>query len=117
VPRFSPVPAATWVLARTDASTGTRPFFSWFGPRGLATALFALLVADQLDPVLAAKVLHLAVNAVWISAILHGLTAAPGAKWYADRIRHLRQGGETEAVESSSDAFRARTNRSREIRE
>jgi len=77
-------PLAIWLsLAGTDADARTKLFFGWFGPRGLATALFALLVVDQLDPEAGAAMLHLAVNAVWISAVLHGITAAPGAKWYA----------------------------------
>ena len=79
-------PLAIWLsLMGTDAATNTRLFMGWFGPRGLATALFALLVAEQLDHELAEQVLHIAINAVWISEILHGLTAAPFAKWYGAR--------------------------------
>tara|TARA_R110002096_G_scaffold436100_2_gene667751 strand:- start:2298 stop:2969 length:672 start_codon:yes stop_codon:yes gene_type:complete len=41
-------PVAIWIsLWRTEASPITRGFFGWFGPRGLATALFALLVVPQ----------------------------------------------------------------------
>jgi NhaP-type Na+/H+ or K+/H+ antiporter len=80
-------PAAIWLaLVGTDASATTRLFFGWFGPRGLATALFALFVLPQIDMEYAEPVLHVAVNAVWISALLHGITAAPGALWYARRI-------------------------------
>ena len=77
-------PLAIWLsLLGTDASGPTRLFFGWFGPRGLATALFALVVAEEVDNGLGEDVLHIAVNAVWISAVLHGLSAAPGAKLYA----------------------------------
>lgn len=80
-------PLAIWLsLARTDSAQATRLFFGWFGPRGLATALFALLVVKQLDHETAEQVLHIAINAVWISALLHGLTAGPGAAWYAKII-------------------------------
>ncbi|WP_298838202.1 cation:proton antiporter [uncultured Roseobacter sp.] len=76
-------PLAIWVsLLGTDATATTRIFFGWFGPRGLATALFALLVVDQIAHDFAEPILHLAVNAVWISALLHGVTAAPAARWY-----------------------------------
>lgn len=82
-------PLAIWIsLIGTDASPTTRLFFGWFGPRGLATALFALVVVTEIDPELADPVLMLAVNAVWISAFLHGLSANPGAKFYAARIRN-----------------------------
>ena len=44
-------PAAIWLaLLRSDASAPTRLFFGWFGPRGLATALFALIVLEQGRP-------------------------------------------------------------------
>lgn len=77
-------PLAIYIsLMGTDANRVTRLFFGWFGPRGLATALFALLVIEQLEPEWEEAVLHLAVNAVWISALLHGVTAVPGAKLYA----------------------------------
>lgn len=77
-------PLAIWLsLMGTDADMPTRVFFGWFGPRGLATALFALLAVEELDHDLGEQVLFLAINAVWISALLHGLTAAPGAKLYA----------------------------------
>lgn len=76
-------PLAVWVsLMRTDADPLTRVFFGWFGPRGLATALFALMVAEDIPFEYGEQILHLAINAVWISALLHGLSAAPVAKWY-----------------------------------
>ena len=91
-------PLAIWLsLIGTDADPHTRAFFGWFGPRGLATALFALLVVDQLSPEDGHAILYLAVNAVWISAILHGVTAVPGAKWYATKKRQ-------EAVQPPAEA-------------
>lgn len=71
-------------LIGTDATIKTRLFFGWFGPRGLATALFALLVVPQIDKGLSEPVLYIAINAVWISALLHGISAAPGAHLYVD---------------------------------
>lgn len=80
-------PLAIWIsLIGTDAPARTRLFFGWFGPRGLATALFALLIVEQFDHNMGDLLLHLAVNAVWISALLHGVTAAAGAKFYARRM-------------------------------
>jgi NhaP-type Na+/H+ or K+/H+ antiporter len=80
-------PLAMWLsLIGTDAAPLTRLFFGWFGPRGLATALFSLLIVDRVATEIAEPVLALAVNAVWISAVLHGVSAAPAAKWYGARV-------------------------------
>ena len=96
-------PLAIWLsLIGTDASTPTRLFFGWFGPRGLATALFALLIVKQIDHALAEQVLALAINAVWISAVLHGLSAVPGAKWYAGLIAAQGECAETMPIASSA---------------
>lgn len=93
-------PLAIWIsLIGTDAAPVTRLFFGWFGPRGLATALFALLVVPKVDHAYAEPVLLIAVNAVWISALLHGVTAAPGARWYAARIRAMGECAEMQPVE------------------
>jgi NhaP-type Na+/H+ or K+/H+ antiporter len=76
-------PVAIWIsLIGTDAPPITRLFFGWFGPRGLATALFALLVLHELPEDAGHGLLMLAANAVWISALLHGITSAPAARWY-----------------------------------
>ncbi len=80
-------PLAIWIsLIGTDASPVTRLFFGWFGPRGLATALFALMIFHEIGEDIGEYVLNLAVNAVWISALLHGLTSVLGAKWYASSL-------------------------------
>ena len=96
-------PAAIWLsLAQTDASGVTKLFFGWFGPRGLATMLFALLVVPQIGEEFSEPVLALAVNAVWISALLHGLSALPGAKWYSAKIKLLGRCAETEPIDQSA---------------
>ncbi len=96
-------PAAIWLsLIGTDASPTSRVFFGWFGPRGLATALFALLIVHKIDHGLADPILALAVNAVWISALLHGLSAVPGADWYARRVAAMGTCPESQQIESSA---------------
>lgn len=77
-------PLAIWLsLSRTDATPMIRLFFGWFGPRGLATALFALMVVEKISGDYGETILHIAVNTVWISALLHGVTAAPAARAFA----------------------------------
>jgi NhaP-type Na+/H+ or K+/H+ antiporter len=96
-------PLAIWVsLFGTDAHGTTKMFFGWFGPRGLATALFALLAMENLPHALGQDILHLAINAVWISAILHGVTAAPGARWYGAKTKQMAPCAETSHNNSTS---------------
>lgn len=89
-------------LIGSDASTTTRLFFGWFGPRGLATALFSLLIVERVAPEIAEPVLALAINAVWISALLHGLSAAPAARWYGAMVKARGECPETQKIESSA---------------
>ncbi|MEP3276171.1 MAG: sodium:proton antiporter, partial [Stappiaceae bacterium] len=96
-------PLAIWLsLMGTDAAPVSRLFFGWFGPRGLATALFALLVVPQIDHELAEPILALAINAVWISALLHGLSALPGATWYARRVGEMGDCPESQPIEHTA---------------
>lgn len=81
-------PPVAWLsLVGTDAHASTKLFFGWFGPRGLATVLFALLFVESLPHALGQDILHLAIIAVWISAILHEITAASGAPWYCAKTK------------------------------
>lgn len=96
-------PIAIWLsLLGTDAAPWTRLFFGWFGPRGLATALFALLIVEQISHELAEPILAIAVNAVWISALLHGLSAAPASRAYAKLIGGMGACAEMEAIDGSA---------------
>ena len=76
-------PAAVWLAM---LGTGTRPrlklFLGWFGPRGLATALFALIIGDLVSLSEGASILTITSITVLLSAILHGATAAPVAGRY-----------------------------------
>jgi len=80
-------PIAIWLsLIGTDADPVTRGFLGWFGPRGLATVLFALLVVADIDGLARGEeILAIAVVAVGISALLHGMSAAPAARWFGRR--------------------------------
>ena len=54
----------------------TRLFLGWFGPRGLATILFALLVAQEVDGPEAALIVDVATWTVLVSVYVHGATAS-----------------------------------------
>lgn len=63
--------------------TPTVAFMGWFGPRGLASMLFGLLLAAEGDVDPEGDLFSVIVLVVLASVILHGLTAAPGAQRYA----------------------------------
>ncbi len=96
-------------LVGTDASPTTRVFFGWFGPRGLASALFALLVVDQIADDLADQILYTAINAVSISALLHGVTAAPLARRYGRKTSRMHPCPETQKIDGSARPVITRT--------
>ena len=58
----------------------TTAFMGWFGPRGLASLLFALLILEDLHVEQAEFVQTVVATTVLLSVILHGLTAAPLSK-------------------------------------
>jgi NhaP-type Na+/H+ or K+/H+ antiporter len=83
-------PLAIWLaLAGTGVDRYTKAFMAWFGPKGVATMTFALLV---LGAGLGAseRLFGLAALVVFVSTIAHGLSDAPGVDWIA-----RRSGGET----------------------
>jgi sodium/hydrogen antiporter len=67
----------------------TTVFLGWFGPRGLASAVFALLAVEELgvaDPRLLV-VLDAITLTIVLSIVAHGLTARPLATRYVQAIR------------------------------
>ena len=57
-------------------------FLGWFGPRGLASILFVLLILEKADIPHRNELLAITVITVGLSVILHGVSAAPLAKAY-----------------------------------
>ncbi len=78
-------PVALWVaLAGTRTDTPTKAFMAWFGPKGVATMTFSLLVLSQ--PIAQGeRIFNLAALVVFCSILAHGLTDHPGAEWIARR--------------------------------
>jgi NhaP-type Na+/H+ or K+/H+ antiporter len=96
-------PIAVFVaLIRTGTDTATKGFMSWFGPKGVATMTFSLLVlSDRIAA--ASRIFNLAALAVFCSVILHGVTDTAGAEWIARRSER--------AATRPSDARRRRGGR------
>lgn len=57
-------------------------FIGWFGPRGLASILFGLLIVDELALEHEALIFDVVMLTVLASVVAHGLTAAPLAARY-----------------------------------
>ncbi|MEP0392926.1 MAG: cation:proton antiporter [Erythrobacter sp.] len=92
-------PLAIWLsLIGTKTAASTKLFMGWFGPRGLATALFALLILPQIGGEYEEIILAIAINAVWISAILHGVSATPLSKLYGNSVSNMGSCAEQEPV-------------------
>ncbi|MDF2234597.1 cation:proton antiporter [Albimonas sp. CAU 1670] len=80
-------PLAIWLsLSGTGAPPRARLFLGWFGPRGLATALFALVAVEGRDLSHGEDILAIAGLAVAVSAILHGASAAPAARRWGPKL-------------------------------
>src|SRR3954447_22371177 len=81
-------PAAVFVaLIGTRTDVATRAFMSWFGPKGVATMTFALLVLARDGIAERERIFDLAALAVLISILAHGVTDRPGVAWIARRAR------------------------------
>jgi len=74
--------ALAWSRTRFE----TRLFIGWFGPRGLASILFALLVFDELSGSVADTVFSVAVWTILVSVFAHGATASPWTERLARRL-------------------------------
>ena len=68
----------------------TKLYVGWFGPRGLASIIFGLLVLEEAGAApFAQEVTLVATWTVAASVLLHGLTAAPLTAWYATHSERL----------------------------
>ena len=76
------VPVALALLG-TGARLPTIAFLGWFGPRGLASIVFALIVVQEADLPHTSTILLTTYATVGLSVLLHGVTAAPLARRYA----------------------------------
>ena len=78
-------PVAIWVaLAGTGLDREAKAFMAWFGPKGVATMTFSLLILGrQLRA--GEEIFNIAALAVVVSVVAHGLTETPGIKWIASR--------------------------------
>ena len=68
-------------LLGTGLKLRDKLFLGWFGPRGLASILFTLIMMDEFDFPGEDELLACVSMTVFLSIILHGISAAPLSKW------------------------------------
>jgi NhaP-type Na+/H+ or K+/H+ antiporter len=78
----------------TRTELGARAFMSWFGPKGVATMTFALLILAKSGIAAREEIFNLAALAVLVSIVAHGLTDKPGANWIAARAEREENRGD-----------------------
>lgn len=72
-------------LIGTATDVPTRAFMSWFGPKGVATMTFSVLVLGQ-QLAAGTTIFNLAALTVFCSILAHGVTDTAGAEWLAARV-------------------------------
>jgi sodium/hydrogen antiporter len=91
-------PLAVWIaLLGTPTDRPTRLFMGWFGPKGVATMTFALIVLDSNIPA-GKRLFDLVALVVFCSIIVHGASDTPGANWIAKRAERANAASEREGV-------------------
>ena len=73
-------------LIGSDLPPTQRRFLAWFGPKGVASMLFALFVLKS-DVPQAELIFQLASLVILASIVAHGLTDTLGARWIERRLR------------------------------
>ena len=86
------VPVALSLLG-SKLTLNTFGFLGWFGPRGIASILFGLLVLEneKLHEGVGEQIFQIVTLTVFFSVIAHGITAWPGANWYGKHSDQLKQ--------------------------
>jgi NhaP-type Na+/H+ or K+/H+ antiporter len=99
--RMTPVGLA---LIGSDARRPTVAFLGWFGPRGLASIVFAVIVVEDSHLPHVAAILSATYVTIGLSVLLHGLTAAPLAdrygRWFGEHPRDARPAMESAPTEA-----------------
>ena len=92
---------AVWIaLAGTGVDDAEKAFMAWFGPKGVATMTFSLLVLSQAIPQ-GERIFNLAALVVLCSVIVHGLTDTPGADWIGRRAERREREREAASAQAA----------------
>jgi sodium/hydrogen antiporter len=81
--RMAPVAVA---LAGERLGRAAVAFVGWFGPRGLASVVFALIALEDIGQPVAGSAVSVIAFTVLLSVVAHGATADPLARRYGPRL-------------------------------
>jgi NhaP-type Na+/H+ or K+/H+ antiporter len=88
-------PSAVWVaLAGTRLTNAAKAFMAWFGPKGVSTIAFSLLILGR-QVEAGQRIFNIAALAVFASILLHGLTDTAGVGWISRRRETPIAGADT----------------------
>lgn len=85
--RMVPTAISLVGLGLRPATTG---FIGWFGPRGLASILFLLIAVEHEEMGRFTQTEAIVYITVFLSVVLHGLSASPLSSWYGKTIAAKR---------------------------
>lgn len=85
-------------LFGTGLRLPTTLFLGWFGPRGLASILFVLLILEETALPNSSDLFATTVVTVALSTLLHGVSAAPLAKLYGRLTESMGECEENQSV-------------------
>ncbi len=95
-------------VALSLLGAGLRPytvgFMAWFGPRGLASIVFGLVVLEESGVRVDSEIFAVVVVTVLLSVFAHGMTAVPAARHYSHTMSgHLRADRESAEFEPAPE--------------
>ena len=74
-------PLCVWIcMIGSPYSLGEKLYIGWFGPRGIASVIYMLIMATMLDPGEFKPIFAAATMIICISIVAHGISAAPASK-------------------------------------
>ena len=93
-------------LIGSDLRPVSFAFLGWFGPRGLASILFVLLVVEEMPVTHSHEIEAVVAMTVLASTFAHGITAFPFARRYGEKLKRDRHLAEVEHADCMTHPVR-----------
>lgn len=95
-------------LFKDKLNIETKLFIGWFGPRGVATILYGIIILNHAELPHKEFIFNTAMITVTLSIVLHGITAMPWSVGYSNRINmHIDTPGKEEHKQVSHMPIKA----------